>query len=90
METETNIAMQYQMQSYLRNPETPETTNKRHPNDTPITPLRTLAFHLKKKEDAKEKKVATTVAREDTTPTIVTWRKETRTRIEREEIEEDE
>ena len=72
METKTNIAMQDQMQSYLRNPETPGTTNKRHPNNTPITPLSTLTFHFKKEKDTKEKELATSVARYDTTVVIVT------------------
>ena len=55
--------MQYQMQSYLRNPEIPETTTKHHPNDTPITPLSIPACHLKRMKDAKEMELATTVAR---------------------------
>ena len=78
------------MQSYLRKPEIPETTTKHHPNDTPITPLSIPTCHLKKKKDAKEMELATTVARLDTIPAIVISRKETRTRIETEEMEEEE
>ena len=63
MDARISTAMQYQMQSYLRKPEIPGTTTKRHLNDTPITPLNILTCHLKKKKDAKEMELATTVAR---------------------------
>ena len=72
MEPGTSTAMQYQMQSYPRDPETQEITTKSHPNDTPITPPSTLPYYLKKKKDAKEKELTTTVARKDTTLMIIT------------------
>ena len=63
MDAKINTAMQYQMQSYPRKPEIPGTTTKRHPNDTPTTPLSIHTYHLKKKKDAKEMELATTAAR---------------------------
>ena len=78
------------MQLYLRNAEIPETTTKRHPNYTPITPPSIPICHLRKKKGAKEMELATTMARWDTTLAIATSRKETRTRIEIEEMGEEE
>ena len=90
MDARISTAMQYQMQSYLRNPETPGTTTKRHPNDTPITPPSIPTCHHKKKKDAKEMEPDTTVARLDTTLAIVISRKETRTRMKTEEMDKEE
>ena len=60
------------MQLYTRNPETLATTTKRHPNDTPITPPSILTSDLEKTKDVKEKVLASTVARKNTTLVIVT------------------
>ena len=62
MDAGISTAMPCQMQSYLRNPEIPGTTTKRHPNDIPITPPSIPICHLKNKKDAKEMELATTVA----------------------------